>query len=96
MGYRILQPISLLDQERNILLYHHERWDGKGYPKGLAGKEIPFLTRILTVADSFDAMTNTRPYRTALSIPIAVEEIKKNSCMQFDSEVVEALLAQGY
>jgi putative nucleotidyltransferase with HDIG domain len=92
MGYRILQPIALLDQERNILLHHHERWDGGGYPKGLSGEDIPFLTRILTVADSFDAMTNTRPYRTALEIPVAVEELEKNSGIQFDGKVVEAFL----
>jgi putative nucleotidyltransferase with HDIG domain len=96
MGYRILQPIALLDQERNILLHHHERWDGKGYPKGLAGEDIPFLTRVLTVADSYDAMTNTRPYRTAMQIPIAVEELKKNRGVQFDGEVVEAFLTLGY
>lgn len=96
MGFRILQPIALLDQERNILLHHHERWDGKGYPKGLAGQDIPFLTRVLTVADSFDAMTNTRPYRTALPIAVAVEELRKNSYIQFDGEVVEAFLTLGY
>lgn len=92
VGYRILQPIFLLDQERNVLLYHHERWDGKGYPEGLAGADIPFLSRILAVADSFDAMTNNRPYRSAMDIPAAVEELKKNNGLQFDGRVVEAFL----
>ena len=68
MGCRILQPIYLLDQERNIILHHHESWDGKGYPEGLAGADIPFLSRILAVADSFDAMTNNRPYRSAMDM----------------------------
>jgi putative nucleotidyltransferase with HDIG domain len=92
VGYRILQPIFLLDQERNILLHHHERWDGKGYPEGLVGTDIPFLSRILAVADSFDAMTNNRPYRSAMDIPTAVEEVKKNKDLQFDGRVVEAFL----
>lgn len=92
LGYRILQPISLLDQERNIILHHHERWDGKGYPAGLAGGDIPFLSRILAVADSFDAMTNNRPYRSAMSISAALEEVKTNSGAQFDGSVVEAFL----
>jgi len=87
-----LQPILLLDEERNILLHHHERWDGKGYPAGLAGADIPFLSRILAVADSFDAMTNNRPYRSAMDIPAAVEEVKKNSGLQFDGRVVGAFL----
>ncbi len=92
VGYRILQPISLLDQERNVILHHHERLDGKGYPEGLAGADIPFLSRILAVADSFDAMTNNRPYRSAMDIAAAVEELKKNDGHQFDGNVVEACL----
>lgn len=92
VGHRILQPIFLLDQERNVLLHHHERWDGKGYPEGLAGPSIPFLSRILAVADSFDAMTNNRPYRSAMDIFAAVEEVKKNVGVQFDERVVEAFL----
>ncbi|TRZ49996.1 response regulator [bacterium] len=92
VGYRILQPIFLLDQERNILLHHHERWDGKGYPEGLAGADIPFLSRILAIADSFDAMTNNRPYRSAMDIPAALEELKKNQGLQFEGRVVEACL----
>lgn len=93
VGYRILQPILLLDQERIVLLHHHERWDGKGYPAGLAGADIPFLSRILSVADSFDAMTNNRPYRSAMDIPAAIEELKKNKGIQFDEGVVEAFLS---
>jgi HD-GYP domain-containing protein (c-di-GMP phosphodiesterase class II) len=92
VGYKILQPIYLLDQERNVLLHHHERWDGKGYPEGLAGTDIPYLSRILTVADSFDAMTNNRPYRSAMDISAAVEEVKRNSDLQFDASVVAGFL----
>ncbi|TSA38394.1 MAG: response regulator [Porphyromonadaceae bacterium] len=92
VGYRILQPMFLLDQERNVLLHHHERWDGKGYPEGLTGPGIPFLSRILAVADSFDAMTNNRPYRSAIDISAALEKVKKNSGLQFDERVVEAFL----
>jgi putative nucleotidyltransferase with HDIG domain len=93
VGYRILQPIFLLDQERNILLHHHERWDGKGYPEGLAGADIPFLSRILAVADSFDAMTNNRPYRSAMDIPSALEELNRNKGIQFEARIVETCLS---
>jgi HD-GYP domain-containing protein (c-di-GMP phosphodiesterase class II) len=92
VGERILKPILLFDQERDIILHHHERWDGKGYPTGLAGMRIPLLSRILAVADSFDAMTNNRPYRSAMSIADAVVELEKNSNAQFDPTVVDAFL----
>jgi putative nucleotidyltransferase with HDIG domain len=78
-GEKILRPILLFDQERRIILHHHERWDGKGYPAGLKGEEIPFLSRILMVADSFDAMTNTRPYRPAMNLDYASEEFEEES-----------------
>jgi len=92
IGENILKPISLFDRERKIIQHHHERWGGKGYPGGLSGKDIPFLSRILAVADSFDAMTNNRPYRNALSLEIALEEMKKNRYVQFDGEVVDLFL----
>jgi putative nucleotidyltransferase with HDIG domain len=92
VGENILRPVILLEKERRIIQCHHERYDGKGYPLGLAGTNIPFLARILTVADSFDAMTNNRPYRSAMSIEKAVEEVIKNKDTQFDSDVVEAFL----
>ena len=63
---------------------HHERYDGKGYPRGLAGEDIPYMARILTIADCFDAMTARRPYKEALSVEYAVNEIEKNSGTQFD------------
>ena len=92
VGDRILKPLFLFDQERNIILHHHERWDGKGYPRGLSGTDIPFLARILAVADSFDAMTSNRPYRPAMEIGTAVEELKKNRNLQFDGNIVDAFL----
>jgi response regulator RpfG family c-di-GMP phosphodiesterase len=92
VGERILRPILLFDQEREIILHHHERWDGKGYPAKLAGEDIPLLSRILAVADAFDAMTNNRPYRSAMSVADAVAEIERNSNVQFDPSVVEVFL----
>jgi len=92
VGEQILQPILLFDAERDIILHHHERWDGKGYPEGLAGTEIPFLSRILTVADAYDAMTNNRPYRRAMDVGDAVLEVRKNRNLQFDGEIVDAFL----
>lgn len=92
VGEQILQPILLFDAEREVILHHHERWDGRGYPGGLAGTGIPFLSRILTVADAYDAMTNNRPYRPAMEIGDAVQEIRKNRNLQFDGEIVDAFL----
>lgn len=91
-GEEILRPLNLLESEKAVVLYHHERWDGKGYPNGIAGKEIPMPARIFCVADTFDAMTSSRPYRNALSFDIARAEIIKCSGSQFDPEVVEAFL----
>jgi len=87
-GENIIKPIMLLDRERLLIRHHHERWDGRGYPDGLTGEDIPFLSRILAVADSFDAMTNNRPYRKAMAVERAVEELRKNAGLQFDREVV--------
>jgi len=92
VGEQILKPILLFDQERDIILHHHERWDGKGYPEGLAGADIPLLSRILAVADSFDAMTNNRPYRQAMSVEIAITELDKNRNTQFDDQIVNVFL----
>jgi HD-GYP domain-containing protein (c-di-GMP phosphodiesterase class II) len=80
-------PVIVRDMARN----HHERFDGKGYPDGLKGKEIPLAARILTVADAFDAMTSDRPYRRALSEEVAAAEIRRNAGSQFCPDVVAAL-----
>lgn len=91
IGEKILEPLGLLPVERKIIRNHHERWDGKGYPDGLKGEEIPFLVRIFTVADAFEAMTSTRPYRRAKTVREALEELEALSWIQFDGEAVAAL-----
>ncbi|MGH8950480.1 MAG: HD-GYP domain-containing protein [Acidimicrobiia bacterium] len=74
------------------ILYHHERFDGRGYPFGLGGEEIPILSRIILVADAFDAMTSTRSYQPALPVEFAITEIRKHSGTQFDPQVVGMFL----
>ncbi len=93
IGENILKPMLLFDREREIILHHHERWDGTGYPHGLSGNEIPYLSRILSVADSFDAMITDRPYRKAMSIETALDELKRNRLTQFDPEILHCFLA---
>jgi putative nucleotidyltransferase with HDIG domain len=92
IGDEILSHIPLLDDERKIVRHHHERWDGKGYPVGLAGDNIPFLARITAVADSYDAMTSDRPYRKGLSLDQAMRELEENKNTQFDARVVDVFL----
>lgn len=91
-GYQILSKLEFYKSGAKLVLYHHERYDGKGYPKGLRGENIPFGARILAVADSYDAMTSDRPYRKAMSTEEAIKELVKCSGTQFDSQVVEAFL----
>lgn len=92
IGESILKPVMLLEKERKIILHHHERYDGRGYPNGLSGENIPFLSRLLAIADSYDAMTNNRPYRYAMPIDDAIGELRKNSNRQFDGKIVECFL----
>jgi putative two-component system response regulator len=84
---------DLVKMAEVIALTHHERWDGKGYPQGLKGEEIPLVARILSVADVFDALTHERPYKKAWSVEAAVEEIRNQSGKQFDPQAVEAFLS---
>ena len=88
-GERIVQWLGFLDRAKPIVRHHHERWDGLGYPDGLKGEEIPFLTRILSVADCYDAMTSQRPYRSALSRHEALAELENEKSKQFDPTVVQ-------
>ena len=83
-GGRILQHLRFLEAARLIVRSHHERYDGKGYPRGLRGEQIPLGARILAVADSYDAMTSARPYREAMSPADALREIEVNAGGQFD------------
>lgn len=92
IGENILRSIALFEDERKIIRHHHERWDGKGYPDRLSGENIPFHSRILGVADSFDAMTTDRPYRKALKTDEAIGELQRNCNIQFDKNVVGAFI----
>jgi len=92
LGANIAERMEVLDNLVPLVLHHHERFDGKGYPDGLKSEGIPIGARILAVADSYEAMTADRPYRKALSKESAVLEIKKNSGIQFDPKVVGAFL----
>jgi len=87
---RILAPFRSLAREADALRAHHERYDGKGYPSGLKGEEIPLAARIIAVADAFDAMTSSRPYRNALPFEVAIGEIRRHERAQFDPTVTEA------
>jgi len=92
MGAEILNRIPDLNGILPIVRNHHERWDGRGYPDGLAGEAISPLARVVTLADSFDAMTSDRPYRTHLSVDKAMEEIRTKAGQQFDPVYAEAFL----
>jgi response regulator RpfG family c-di-GMP phosphodiesterase len=89
VGENIIKPLLFLEREGLIIRHHHERMDGKGYPDGLPGSELDLLTKIITVADSFDAMTSMRSYRVNLTQELAVAEIRRCAGSQFDPEVVE-------
>jgi putative nucleotidyltransferase with HDIG domain len=91
-GARILSGLDVLAEIIPIVRHHHERYDGRGYPDGLKGEDIPFGARLLAVVDAFDSMTNDRPYRRALSAEEAREEIRKGAGTQFDPSLVEAWL----
>jgi putative nucleotidyltransferase with HDIG domain len=92
IGDNILKPLMFFPKEREIIRHHHERYDGKGYPDGLAGEKIPLIARVLSVADSYDAMTSSRPYRKAKTHEQAIMEIKRCTGTQFDEKIVEAFL----
>lgn len=92
VGARILEPIGAYSELLPIVLYHHERVDGRGYPRGLEGEQIPLLARILAVADMFDALTSDRPYREGLAFRTAVEVVRNAAGSQLDADVVNAFM----
>jgi putative nucleotidyltransferase with HDIG domain len=92
LGARILLRVAALRGALPYVLYHHERWDGGGYPTGRAGERIPLEARVLAVADAFDAMTSDRPYRSALDRDEAVAEVARCAGTQFDPDVVRVFL----
>lgn len=91
-GYNILSKVEVLSEHAVIIKHHHERWDGKGYPSNLKEDEIPLISRIISVADAFDAMTSSRSYRKSLTFSAASEELKKNIWSQFDGSIVDIFL----
>lgn len=91
IGYGILKKSKGLSRVAEIVLYHREHWDGKGYPNGIAGDKIPLGSRIISAADALEAMTSERPYRKATTLEGAVEEVQLNKGMQFDPVVAEAV-----
>lgn len=91
-AYKTLKDSSTLENIADYVLYHHERWDGKGYPKGLKNNEIPLISQILNVADSWNAMRSKRSYRRPLTKKEALEEIKSNKGKQFSPDIVDVFL----
>ena len=92
VGARLVSRIVGARPALPSVLYHHERWDGDGYPTRRVGIEIPLEARVLAVADAYDAMTSTRPYHPAMPVPRALEEVDRNAGSQFDPTVVQAFL----
>jgi HD domain len=92
-GLEIVREIGFLFEALNGIMHHHERIDGRGYPMGLAGHEIPEFARVIAVADAFDSMTSTRSYREAKSIDLAISELRQGAGSQFDPVLVEAFIA---
>lgn len=92
VGEGIIQPIELLQPIRPFIKHHHEWYNGKGYPDGLSGENIPLGSRILAVADAYDAMKSDRPYRKALTEETVIQELKRGNGTQFDPKIVEIFL----
>jgi putative nucleotidyltransferase with HDIG domain len=90
IGSEILRHIDFLDEAKVVVLHHHERWDGQGYPDGLAGEEIPLQARVFAVADTLDALTTDRPYRPACGWAEARQAIRAEAGAQFDPAIVAA------
>ena len=90
LGEQIIAPIDRLQDVRPIVRHCHERWDGRGYPQGLGGQDIPWAARVISVADTLDALTSARPYRDAISFEAAAVEIMRCSETQFDPDVAKA------
>lgn len=92
-GGEVLRDFNAIDSIRTGAMFHHERYDGKGYPNGLAGEEIPLIARIICVSDAFDAMNSLRCYRTPLSDDVIISELKNNRGTQFDPVITDCLLS---
>jgi HD-GYP domain-containing protein (c-di-GMP phosphodiesterase class II) len=92
IGADILAPLAFLQEAVPLVLFHHERWGGGGYPSGISGDTIPIGARVISVADSHNAMISDRPYRSGLTEEEAIAELRDNAGTQFDPIVVEAFL----
>lgn len=93
---KMIRYLPNMDYVIPAVVGHHERYDGKGYPRGLAGENIPYMARLLTIADCFDAMTARRPYKQPMSVAYAINELEKNSGSQFDPVLVQKFIALIY
>ena len=93
IGSNILKDVPFLQEAREMVLHHHERYDGRGYPDGLVSEQIPLGARLLALADTYDSMTTDRYYRAALSCERAITEIKQGSGTQFWPQAVEAFMS---
>ena len=96
IGAQILNNIKQLQDIIPGVLYHHERWDGRGYPYGKKGEDIPLIGRIICVADSFDAMSSTRTYRAALNLETVLEEIRRCAGGQFDPALAKVFITLDF
>ena len=92
IGHRIASSVPDLKPIADYIHKHHESWDGQGYPLGLSGEDIPLPCRILAIADAYDAMTNDRPYRRAMTRKEAIVELRRCAGVQFDPELVEKFI----
>ena len=95
-GYQTLKNSVELKEIAEYILYHHERWDGSGYPKGIKGKQIPIISQILAVADAWDAITSERTYRNPLSKKEAIEELISNKGTQFSPKIVDQFINSNF
>ena len=93
LGYEILRPFSEYAKVLDLVLTHHERYDGRGYPNGTVGRRLMLMAQVIPVADSLDAMTSARAYRAARSWPAAMDELRRGAGAQWNPQVVEAALA---
>jgi putative nucleotidyltransferase with HDIG domain len=89
IGYEMIRPINFYADVAPFILYHHERYDGRGYPKGLAGEDIPLESRMIAIAEAFDSMTSENSYKVPMSFDAAIEELKRNAGSQFDFWLVD-------
>jgi HD-GYP domain-containing protein (c-di-GMP phosphodiesterase class II) len=92
IGCSVLKDVGFLAPALDVVAYHHEQWDGGGYPAGLAGEQIPLAGRIVAVADTFDAMTSDRPYRRGLPLDVALAELERGKGTKYDPMVIEAFM----